>query len=242
MAVYERRYVLCPVETAEFVGELGSLLVPEVHEPSRPISYTRTTYLDTPDHEYLRSSLRGVARRVRVRQYASARGLHDTPLITSPGYLELKESFGASRLKRRLGMAPRVLAGVLSGKISLAEILGPESLPPLARLVGQLHRGELRPTLTTWYRRVSFLGRDDAVRVTIDRRIAFAAGEPVGEVGERGAPARVLAAGPTRVLEVKCDGTPPAWLARALSGLREAAWFTKYRCGMELLHQARLAA
>ena len=112
MAVYERRYVLCAVEAAEALRALGSRLVREVFDRERPLSFTRTVYLDTGDLEYLRSSYRPVARRLRVRQYASARGLFDIPLFTSPVYLELKESCGATRLKRRISMAPRLLPGI----------------------------------------------------------------------------------------------------------------------------------
>ncbi len=242
MASYERRYVLCPVEAAEVVGSLGAHLTRELHDPARPISFTRTTYLDTADLEYLRSSYGPVARRLRVRQYATARGPHDVPVFTSPAYLELKESFGTTRLKRRLAMSPRLLTAVLAGAVRLLDLMAAEVFPSLARVVAQLNGQILRPTLTTWYRRSSYASADGAVRLTIDRQLVFAAGEAVGEIGQRGTPRRILAAGPARVLEVKCAATPPAWLTSALSGRREASWFTKYRCGMEVVQPARRVA
>jgi hypothetical protein len=113
--------------------------------------------------------------------------------------------------------------------------------PHLARVGSQLARGQLRPILTTWYRRRSYLGEGGRARLTLDEHTQFVGGKPFGFVGQKAAPTHVLASGPAWILEVKCLGAIPGWLLDAVAGC-EASSFSKYRWGVQALQQTRRAA
>ena len=102
----EQRFLLTRAQTVGFLRAVSSHTVPELHDRARPLSFTRTTYLDSVDLAYLRSCAGRVARRLRMREYAVASNLVERPLLTGHCFLELKQSAGAVRSKLRLA-APR---------------------------------------------------------------------------------------------------------------------------------------
>ena len=105
----EQRFLLTRAQTVAFLRAVSTHTVPELHDRARPLSFTRTTYLDSVDLAYLRSCAGRVARRLRLREYAVASTLVEPPLLTGHCFLELKQSAGAVRSKLRLA-APRARA------------------------------------------------------------------------------------------------------------------------------------
>jgi hypothetical protein len=240
----ERRFILDQVRAKDVLSRISNHIRAEIHDQERPRAYTKTTYFETRDLEYLRSYYRPVTRRLRVRQYANASGRDDLPVFATPCYLELKETYGLQREKIRFSMTPMLLPRLLDGTYDLAA-LAPEPCarhPQLGRVVAQLRRQLLRPILTTWYRRHSFHGNSGRVRITLDQDLVYSQDKPYGLIGQSAAPARLLGKGHDWILEVKCRGTTPGWLDDALSDLPEARSYSKYRSGMESFHRARVAA
>src|SRR5215468_10196631 len=90
----EQRYVLTRAQTVAFYASIGTRVALELYDRSRPVSYTRTTYLDTEDFSYFRSCDGPVARRLRVREYAVAAAPGDTAFLSGVCFLELKQSSG----------------------------------------------------------------------------------------------------------------------------------------------------
>ena len=74
----------------------------------RPIAYTRTTYFDTDDSVYLRSCDSAIARRLRLREYAMAASMEDSPVL-SYRVSGLKQNAGTVRSKVRLQASPTLL-------------------------------------------------------------------------------------------------------------------------------------
>jgi hypothetical protein len=120
----EHRFLLARDATERFLAAAAGHLSVVVHDAARPIAYTRTTYLDTPDGEYFRTCLTPLARRLRVREYAASPSVDEPARLTGERYLEVKETRGRLRVKRR---------GALDG--------------PLAR-------PDVQPCVTTYYRRL----------------------------------------------------------------------------------------
>lgn len=207
----ERKFVLQP-GTARAVWAVASGNLTTVDELAAPLlTYVRTTYYDTPDLAYFRSSSGPVARRLRVREYACPDGEElPTPEVC---YLELKQSAGGRRAKTRVALRPDEVAAQLEGF--------PE---PLAPYVASLYR---RRALT-----------DERVRVTLDDGLLFCRPRPLGSPFSDLAVDDVIARCPALVLEVKLAGDPPSWLARILDLLSEAIGFSKFMFGMELSLQA----
>jgi hypothetical protein len=205
---HEHKY-LPDAEAARSVWAVASAHLRALEDPARPIAYVRTTYFDTPDLTYYRSARGPVARRIRVREYASATAPGEPPRLSERCFLELKESAGGQRSKLRLELEPQEVALHLENH--------PDA--PLA------------PVLTTWYRRRSLADAGERLRVTLDEEVCFCApttvGSPCADVL-----GRIVARGPAFVLEVKRWADAPPWLGRTLGSIREAVGFSKFSAGM----------
>jgi hypothetical protein len=235
---HERRFILTRGQAVAFYAAIGSRASIELYDKTRPIAYTRTTYIDTDDLVYLRSCDGPVARRLRVREYAMARALGETPVLSGIACLELKQNTGTARSKVRLTAPPSVLRRILESRGELPD--GSAGLEPLAAL--QALRAELclrsiAPRLTTWYRRTCMTGEGGRVRITLDENLTYCRAQVFGDAGQPVEPTEVIASGPARILEIKHWGTTPDWLAQALKGLAPAPGFSKFKSGMLALQQ-----
>jgi hypothetical protein len=227
----ERKYVLSGEQADALLAEARCHLEVDVHDPARPVAFARTTYLDTDDHEYLRSCVTGpVARRIRIREYGAAATVDAEPVLTGVAVLELKQSSGHMRDKLRLSAPAPVLARLCAngGRLIDGDADGLAHLADAQPLLAELGR-DLRPCLTTVYRRVSLRGGN--LRVTFDQDIAFSS--PVA-IGDRPLRPPVAGTGPAHLLELKLRGELPGWLARALVGVASAN-VSKFRDGMRAL-------
>lgn len=204
----ERKFLL-DLETATAIWTRASArLRPQLRDATRPITYHRTTYFDTPDHAYFRGA-GTVARRIRVREYATACVAGASPTLMRPCFLELKQSHHGMRSKQRL------------------ELEAPEVDNHLTRFGGP----GLQPCLTTWYKREALTDGTDNVRVTLDSDLAYCPPQPIG--GPCIAQPAAFARAGSLVLEIKTWGFIPSWLAALLTTLEEATNFSKFRAGMQ---------
>jgi len=251
---HEQRYILTRAQAIGFYEAIGPRALLELYDAERPICYTRTTYLDTDDYAYFRSCDEPVARRLRIREYAAAYAVGETPVLSGMCFLELKQSVGTTRSKIRLEAPPAVLQEILDGRRAASGPVvmpadaaaeraaesdgdGMEPLRAIEVLRSELAAGRLAPRLSTMYRRTCMTGEGGRVRITLDEGLIFSLPQPIGAAGEP-APARdVVATGPARVLEIKHWGETPEWLARAVDGLSPAPSFSKFRVGMLALKQ-----
>jgi VTC domain-containing protein len=212
---HEHKFLL-DADAARLVWAAASPHLEPLEDTTRPIAYVRTTYFDTPDLACYRSARGPVARRIRVREYASATSTDEPPRLAERCFLELKRSAGGLRSKTRLEIEPQTLAEVLARDAD----------------------GPLMPVLTTWYHRRSLADRDGRLRLTLDDGICFCAPATVGGPCAL-TPPGVLARWPGLVLEIKRWGASPAWLTKALRGHVEAVGFSKFSAGMLAKTSAR---
>lgn len=234
----ERKFLVTTAELKEFLAATVKHLRHEVRDPRRPLAYTRTLYLDTADGRYSRlatsdASTSVCAERLRLRQYAvGAPGI--PPLILDPCYLELKETLGDERRKRRVAAPASVIARLLARRGDGAAAAGGAPFGPsgpLSALARRLEEERVAPRLVTWYRRDTFVAAG-GVRVTLDEELLFSPPSPVEPCGREPLLVGPLVAGPPRVLEVKCEGDLPAWLVRAITGLPVQPPFSKFCMGL----------
>ena len=203
----ERKF-LPDAGAARSFWKLASARLRPEHGP-RAVSYSRTTYFDTPDLAYYRSCSGPVLRRVRVREYAIASDPEGSPRRLEHCYLELKQSNASMRSKVRLRLHPE----------------------EVSREIAALTDAALAPCVTTWYRRRALVG-DDGLRVTLDDLLLLCRPLPVGSPFHQFDSDAVLGRGPALVLECKSAGVPPAWMIDALAGMREEVGFSKFVLGM----------
>jgi hypothetical protein len=234
----ERRFLLSRDETLTLLRTVATRCVQQRYDRHRPLAFTRTTYLDTPDLAYFRSFEDGVARRLRVREYAVASTLRELPLLSGLCCIELKQSTGSARSKVRFSAPARTLRRVLAGEAQFEiDDDSPAQLMALATLRAELAAHRVAPCLTTWYRRTCLTGEDGRVRITLDQDLSFCPPQELGEDGDPVALPSVVAHWPSRILEVKHFGEEPAWLARAIAPLTAAPSFSKFRVGMIALQR-----
>jgi hypothetical protein len=231
---HELRYLLSHGEMRRFLDAIAARAAIEIYDPLRPVSYTRTTYLDTDDLTYFRTGEGGPARRLRVREYAVAASAKDAPVLSGVAFVELKEHDGPTRRKLRLAASPAEIAQLLADRKA-----GPSSnmTAGQAELARELAIPTMAPRLATWYRRLCLTAEARRVRITLDENLTFCRPQAIGDVGGLASPREreVIAAFPARVLEVKHCGEMPFWLGPALESLQPAACFSKFRMGMTAL-------
>jgi hypothetical protein len=235
---HEERFLLSRAQVSQFFEAVGPRATTETYDPSRPISYTRTTYFDTDDFAYLRSCEGPLARRLRIREYALAASLAEPPVFSGSAFLELKQNAGTARSKVRLSASPELLCRLLDPARAADgrfDAIDPRS--SLATLEREIRTPGMAPRLTTWYRRVCLSAESGRVRITLDQNLTFYRPQPLGRAGGSTgpSPADAVAAGPARILEIKLWGGMPDWLAAAVDGLRPAPRFSKFRMGMMAL-------
>ena len=210
----ERKF-LVDSSTAKMIWERASQRLSEqLRDASRPITYHRTTYYDTPDHVYYRGG-GPVSTRIRVREYATAPTPGVAPTLMRPCFLELKQSAQGMRSKTRY------------------EIDAREVEEHLMRFGGP----RLEPCVTTWYQRHALTDPGERIRVTLDSDLRYCPPQPIG--GPCAADPEAFERADSLVLEVKVWGSTPEWLRRILRTLREAAEFSKFRAGMRAALTAR---
>src|SRR4051812_4492120 len=159
---HEQRFLLTQDQALTFLVEIHPRVALKLYDRARPISFTRTTYLDTDDYSYLRSCEGPMARRLRVREYAYAHSFAETPILSGIAFLELKQNAGTARSKIRLSAPAEVLERIIHGRAdmnggSLAPTAGGaddgERLMAADAIANELALHRVSPRLTTWYRR-----------------------------------------------------------------------------------------
>jgi hypothetical protein len=245
----EQRFLLTNDQALAFLAAVRPRVALELYDRARPVSFTRTTYLDTDDSSYLRSceTEGATARRLRLREYALARSFADTPILSGVSFLELKQNAGTTRSKIRISAPPETLERIISGRFErdgarLLEDLPSdgERLSAARAIASELAANRVAPRLTTWYRRTCLTAEGGRVRITLDEGLLFCRPQPLGRPGQPVGPADVVSYGPARILEIKHWGDEPAWLALATAELEPAASFSKFRMGMAGLRPNRV--
>jgi hypothetical protein len=237
---HEERFVLTRAQVTRVFAAIGGRATVETYDAARPIAYTRTTYFDTDDSVYLRSCQGPITRRLRLREYAMAASLEDTPVLSSMACLELKQNTGTARSKVRIQADPALLRLLIERRGQRDPAFASlEPLSALTTLQREFAVSSIAPRLTTWYRRAAMTAELGRLRITLDERLTFCRPPVVGVIGAEVAPSPedVVAPGPGRILEIKYWGERPLWLARALDGLEPALEFSKFKMGMAAIQR-----
>jgi hypothetical protein len=206
----ERKFLLDADQAEALWSRAMSELACDDVEPC----YVRTTYFDTADLSFHRSS--PVRRRLRVREYATAQP-DGSYALGDRCYLELKQSHDGKRHKLRVAIAPDEAPAHMA------------SLAP----------SPLLPCVATWYRRRALDDAATRLRVTLDDDVLLCKPRPLGSALGGIAVGDVLGRGPRYVLEIKFTHSPPLWLADAIADLDEAVGFSKFMLGMSAVATVR---
>ena len=204
----ERKFLLDPSRASDIWLQASARLWQQPRDVARPVTYHRTTYFDTSDHAFFRGA-GTVARRLRVREYATACTPGSALELGRSCFLELKQSAHGMRTKVRLELE--------AGDVD--------------RRLAELASAGLVPCLTTWYQRAALADAAQSIRVTLDSDIRYCPPQPIGAPCD--APPAAFARASSLILEIKAGGPLPAWLRALVHPLEEASEFSKFGAGME---------
>ena len=210
----EKKYRLDMGQYRRLLARAGGHLQPDRFAESR----IGNIYYDTPDSRLIRVSLDKPVykEKLRLRCYG-------VPEDDSPVFVELKKKYKGVVYKRRVRMPLGIAEGYLAGTCPPAE---PGQITREIDWFRSRYPG-LAPAMYLSYERKAFCGREDSgLRITFDRRILWRRDTLDLTAGPGGSP---LLAPDELLMEVKCPGAMPLWLAEALSEL--AIWpstFSKY--------------
>ena len=199
---YELKYLLTPAQKKQMLAAM---------QPHMKLdNYGRTTirniYYDTPNYRLVRQSLEHPVykEKLRIRSYAQA----DT---FSPVFVELKKKYDGVVYKRRIALPEREAMEWISGSFPC---LRPEQIVREIDYFLEFY-GELRPAAFLSYEREAYYSLDGSdFRVTFDESILSRQRDLTLCGGVWGTP--LLEPGQT-LMEIKCSGGIPLWMAAALS-------------------------
>lgn len=220
-----RRYELKYLLTREQKARLMDAMQPHMRLDDYGRTSIRNIYYDTPDHLLIRRSIEKPVYKEKLRLRSYGRVEADGAV-----FVELKKKYESVVYKRRILLPERTATGWLSGTCELA------ADTQIAREIGYFKDFYpcLRPAVFLSYAREAFYGiQDGNFRITLDddilcRRDGLSLRADVG-----GTP---ILADELVLLEVKCAGGMPLWLAHFLS--REQIFktsFSKYGTAYEKL-------
>jgi hypothetical protein len=242
----ERRFQLGRDQARQVLRALARELPQLTYVANSRRTLVVTTYLDSPEHDYLRmvdESGGRVSLKLRVREYLPLFDPGSDALAAPPPpspicFLERKERIGEIRSKHRLSLDKRQVGAVLRRELAVRG-----SSDVVAVIEAELATRQLEPVLVSAYERRVFGSDHGHLRITFDERLRFYE-PPVGLYDAHPAlTPEVLGddmwPGPPRILEVKESNAAPSppWLEALIAGLPDASEYSKFRDGMAALRQ-----
>lgn len=199
---YELKYLLDEQQHAAVMKAVHAHMVPDQYAHST----IRSLYFDTDNYRLVRHSIEKPVykEKLRIRSYEKASG-------DSPVFVELKKKYKGIVYKRRISMPEREAMEWAAGETDRRED------SQISREIEYFlsFYGNLKPAGFLSYQRNAFYGKEQKdFRITFDRMVLFRQEDLSLESEAYGMP--VLPAGMT-LMEIKCSGGIPMWMARILS-------------------------
>ncbi len=198
---YEVKFLITRAQKEQIIAAMTPYMQADAYGKSR----INSLYFDTPDHRLIRRSLEKplYKEKLRVRSYGTA-------TADSTVFVELKKKYRSVVYKRRIALPEAQAMAFLCGQAPISD-------SQIAREIAYFtqYYAPLAPSMLLSYEREAFYAREDAaLRVTFDETVfwrehdlslcAPCAGE-------------TLLDDDTVLMEVKCAGAIPLWLASLLS-------------------------
>ena len=220
----ETKYLITAEQMHRVLGKMGDRIVPD--------EYGRSTicnlYYDTPDYLLIRRSIEKPVykEKLRLRSYG-------TPKAGGKVFAEIKKKYKSIVYKRRITLPAEEEENAAAGNISGDSQIAKEILYFFERYA------PLAPRVYLSYEREAFYGVNDrGFRVTFDDNILARACDLRLTDGSYGTP--LLPEGMI-LMEVKCEGALPLWMAKLLSEEKMyKTSFSKYGTAYAMILQNKL--
>ncbi len=220
----ESKYLITEEQRRRMIEKMGERICPDEYGKSTICNL----YFDTPDHLLIRRSIEKpiYKEKLRLRSYG-------TPTADQSIFAEIKKKYNGIVYKRRLPLTEENEAEVAAGILPNDSQIGKEISYFFRRYA------PLCPGMYISYEREAFYGADDrSFRVTFDDNILARSHDLCLADGSYGTP--LLPEGKV-LMELKCEGALPLWMAKILSEERlYKTSFSKYGTAYTLLMNDQL--
>lgn len=215
----ELKYPLPEEALGDAVAELKAMLPVMRYNPDEEWSSLRTTYLDTRDYQCYQEYLQDVPvrKKIRIRQYG-VNGNFDEIC-----WVELKVKNHNVSIKRRFRCPINDVNDLIRGEDvydRVVEVNDEDVEQTYGVIRSMILEQALLPVVRVDYQRLAFhYPENEGVRLTLDHRVCFRAADE-----DRTGELKGL------IVEVKHDGTKPAWLRslRERLGMKRVTRFSKF--------------
>ena len=200
----EKKYMISEEQRSLFLSKISSRLL----EDQFPHGTVTSLYLDTPSKLLIRRSIEGGPYKEKLRLRGYGRVSEDSIV-----YLELKKIYQGTVYKRRSAMTLR----------EAKEYFKKEQLNEDSQINHELDYamhlyGMPKPYIAIIYERDAYVAEEDAgVRITFDSNLRYRCDDLFSAFGGDGE--RILPEG-SLIMEIKCEGAMPLWLAHVLDEMR----------------------
>ena len=205
---YELKYWLSPQTLPKLRRHVQPYCRPDSHSSGRPGNryLVGSLYLDNRDFDLYQATVDGHSNRFKLR----VRSYDDNP--DSPVFFEVKKRVNKVVLKRRAEVPRSVAEKFLTGQSVPSVDPAFEEFAEACRSMGA------GPTLRVRYEREAYESRaNDSVRITIDFNVMHAITD--GPDLSLNGPGWMQTPNEGAILEIKFDGTPPAWVTEMVRTL-----------------------
>ena len=208
---YETKFLLTTKQYKALRTILEERVHPDAYNKGGKFYTICNVYYDTPDNNLIRTSLDKpeYKEKLRLRSYG-------VPNKNKPVFLEIKKKYAGIVNKRRCALTiDEANALILDNKYPvIKDYMNVQVLNELDYFA-QMY--DLVPKVYLAYDRLAYAGiEDEDLRITFDTNIRSRRYNVALEKGDYGSP---IIDGGIWLMEVKCAGAVPMWLAAALSEL-----------------------
>lgn len=248
----EEKYEIGPAAALFLREEIARRLPLFEFERGEPYTYITTLYFDTKGRDFYHRAERSYDDnvKIRVKEYYYPNGGAGHHRVSPYCYVEIKQSIAGVVVKKRFGCPKVDLSALLRGEDiwpTLKRLTPPDELERLRQIHGELSRyltmDSVGLTSVVNYRRSVYQESEESLRITFDDQLAVHAPPP--GLYESVAALTPEALGPPIlkservILEIKCPGAFPDWLAKAMqhhSARRLSKFTTSVRLLLESPH------
>lgn len=198
---HEKKYVLDVKQYEMLLPYIQANCVPDEYFESNVLSI----YYDTPNCQIIRQSIDKPAYKEKLRLRA-----YGVPKADTTVYCEIKKKVTGVVYKRRIAMKYHDAVDYLENN------LPPPKESQITREIDYMKTfyGNLRPSMFISYHRFSYVDKENPeIRVTFDDEVM---GRETDLQLDKGIYGKQLIPDGIRLMEVKCIGHMPLWLANAL--------------------------
>ena len=206
---FERKYILTESQKNEMIHFLKNHLVFDPYSENEQFYKVFNIYYDTLEHFVIRDSLLKPRYKAKLRLRSYQLDMNDDQLL----FLEIKKKMQQRINKRRLTLTYKTAMAYMNHQVKPVyhDFLDQQILNEIDYFIQTHH---VKPSIYIEYERLAMMSKDDHLRITFDKNIAFSEEHLSLSQHEN---KKLFESDALYLMEIKSDVNFPLWLAKKLS-------------------------